>query len=40
METQSSVTRAQAEEEMELFRKVFTVVRLLDGETLEQACQM
>lgn len=36
METQSSVTRAQAEEEMELFRKVFTVVRLLDGETLEQ----
>lgn len=36
MESANGITRQQAEDEMQLFKKVFTVVRLLDGEHLEQ----
>ena len=36
MESANGITRQQAEAEMQLFKKVFTVVRLLDGEHLEQ----
>ena len=32
MESANGITRQQAEDEMQLFKKVFTVVRLLDGE--------
>ena len=35
-ESANGITRQQAEDEMQLFKKVFTVVRLLDGEHLEQ----
>ena len=36
MESANGITRQQAEDEMQLFKKVFTVVRLLDEEHLEQ----